>query len=274
MKSKIELSYQANELRKRFGEDIYSPIDIFAILQSQEHLSTVFYPMSERIAGMCVRTPRGNNVVAINSNMTRGRQRFTAAHELYHLFIQKELQSVICAKEIDLGKDGEEKKADMFASYFLAPNDALRSFIEKRLLKGKNRFISLEDVVRIEQYFRMSRQATLYRLVGDGFITLEFADTLKTNVIQSARKFGFDEDLYSPTPADRQYRTTGSYIEFAEQLKELDLISSGKYEEVLLEAFRPDIVYRLLFDISRCRQGKPHAQVIRRADWHTHAGLL
>lgn len=245
MKPKIELSYQANELRKRFGEDLSSPIDVYAILQSQERLTLVFYPFSQHISGMCVRTQGGDQLVAINSSLTHGRQRFTAAHELYHLFIQKEIQSVVCGKEIGKGKDEEEKNADYFASFFLAPNDALRSYIEHNLKKGRERPLSLEDVVRIEQYFQMSRQATLYRLVGDDFINLDFANALKANIIASARKFGFSDELYIPTPADRQYYTAGSYIELAEQLNGQDLISNGKYEELLLDAYRADIVYNI-----------------------------
>ncbi|MCX6055033.1 MAG: ImmA/IrrE family metallo-endopeptidase [Chloroflexi bacterium] len=245
MKAKSELSYQANDLRKRFGEEVSSPIDVFAILQSQERLTLVFYPLSEHISGMCVRTRGGDQLVAINSTLTHGRQRFTAAHELYHLFIQKIIQSVVCGKEIGNGKDEEEKNADVFASYFLAPNDALRSYIENNLMKGTNRPVSLEDVVRIEQYYKMSRQATLYRLVRDGFISLEFANTLKRNIIASARKFGCNEELYISTPDARQYYTTGSYIELAEQLNDRELISNGKYEELLLDAYRADIVYNL-----------------------------
>lgn len=240
-----ELSYQANELRKRFGEDLSSPIDVFAILQSQENLTLVFYPFSDRISGMCVRARSGEQLIAINSTRTLGRQRFTAAHELYHLFVQDEITTVICGNEIGAGRDEEEKNADCFASYFLAPNDALRSFIENLSRRGKSQSITLETVVRIEQHFRMSRQATLYRLVGDGFISLDFANTLKQNIIVSARKFGFDDELYTATPPERQHHTTGSYIGLAEQLKERDIISNGKYEELLLDAYRADIVFNL-----------------------------
>jgi len=245
VKPKTELIYQANELRKRFGEDLSSPIDVFAILQSQEALTLVFYPFSNHISGMCIRTRSGDQLVAINSTRTVGRQRFTAAHELYHLFVQDEITTVICGTDIGGGKDDEEKNADTFASYFLAPNDALRSFIEKNLLKGARRSITLEDVVRIEQYFRMSRQATLYRLVGESWITLDFANTLKQDIIASARRLGFGDELYSSTPDSRQYFTTGSYIELAEQLDESGVISNGKYEELLLDAYRADIVYNL-----------------------------
>ncbi|MAT45050.1 MAG: hypothetical protein CL609_22180 [Anaerolineaceae bacterium] len=244
MKAKSELSYLANNLRKRFGEDVFSPIDVFAILQSQEYLTLVYYPLSERISGMCVRTHRGEYLVAINSRTTHGRQRFTAAHELYHLFIQEEIQSMVCGKEIGGGKDEEEKNADSFASYFLAPNDALRSFIEHKLKKGSNP-LSITDVIRIEQHFQMSRQATLYRLVGDGWITLDFANTLRYDIIASARKLGFSNELYVPSPEDRQYFTTGSYIKLVEQLIDAEVISNGKYEELLLDAYRADIVFNL-----------------------------
>lgn len=242
---KSELSYQANELRKRFGEDLSSPIDVFAILQVQENLTLVFYPFSDRISGMCVRARGGEQLIAINSTRTLGRQRFTAAHELYHLFVQDEITAVICGNEIGSGRDEEEKNADCFASYFLAPNDALRSFIEKNLLKGARRPMAVEDVVRIEQHFRMSRQATLYRLVGDGWLPLNFANTLKVDIIASARRLGFSKELYIPTPEDRQYFTTGSYIELAERLSDREVISNGKYEELLLDAYRADIVYNL-----------------------------
>ncbi|HEY9075030.1 MAG TPA: ImmA/IrrE family metallo-endopeptidase [Anaerolineaceae bacterium] len=248
-----ELSYQANELRKRFGEDLSSPIDVFAILQSQENLTLVFYPFSDRISGMCVRARSGEQLIAINSTRTLGRQRFTAAHELYHLYVQDDIitlpaaggATVICGSEIGAGRDEEEKNADCFASYFLAPNDALRSFIEKNLLKGARRPIVVEDVVRIEQHFRMSRQATLYRLVGDGWITFDFANTLRHDIIVSARRLGFSNELYVPTPEDRQYFASGSYIGLAERLRGSDVISNGKYEELLLDAYRADIVYNL-----------------------------
>ncbi|MEN4041685.1 MAG: ImmA/IrrE family metallo-endopeptidase [Anaerolineaceae bacterium] len=248
MKLKTELSYQANELRQRFGEDLSSPIDVFAILQSQESLTLVFYPFSDRISGMCARARSSDHLIAINSTQTLGRQRFTAAHELYHLFVQDEITTVVCGNDIGAGRDEEEKNADAFASYFLAPNDGLRSFIEKNLLKGARRSLTVEDVVRIEQHFRMSRQATLYRLVGESMIPLDFANSLKVDIIASARKLGFSDELYIPTPENRQYFTTGSYIELAERLKDHELISNGKYEEMLLDAYRADIVYNLAAD--------------------------
>jgi Zn-dependent peptidase ImmA (M78 family) len=80
MKEKIELNAEAVSLRKYFGEDADSPIDIFTLLHNSEDLTIVFYPMSDRISGICVRD-KNNKIIGVNSNSTYGRQRFTAAHE-------------------------------------------------------------------------------------------------------------------------------------------------------------------------------------------------
>jgi len=245
LKSKIDLNVEAVLLRKRFGEDSFSPIDIFSFICNLNNLTVVFYPMSERISGMCIKINSNDSLIAINTALSYGRQRFTAAHELYHLFIQKNFTNVVCGKEIGAAKDEEEKNADTFASFFLAPSEALRIYIRDELDKKEiDQFIT-EDVVKIEQYFGMSRQATLYRLVSERYITKEFADTLKTNIITFARKMGFDDKLYTSNPDDKQYGTIGSYIDLAEKLKDRDVISIGKYEELLLDAFRSDIVYNL-----------------------------
>ena len=113
MKEKIELNSEAIYLRKEFGEDSNSPIDIFSLIHNNEDLTIVFYPMSNRLRG----------------------------------------------------------------------------------------------------------------------------------IILSARRLGYDDELYTPTPEDKQYATFGKYIKLAEELKNKDAISQGKYEEILLNGFRSDIIY-------------------------------
>ena len=130
----------------------------------------------------------------------------------------------------------------MFASYFLAPYEAIFYFIRKQLRKEKQE-LEIEDVVRIEQHFGMSRQAVLWRLINEGYLKSEKVETMKTGIIVSARKLGYDDTLYTPTPEDKQYATFGKYIRLAEELKERELVSTGKYEELLLNGFRADIVY-------------------------------
>jgi Zn-dependent peptidase ImmA (M78 family) len=244
VKDLIEINSFAVQLRKKFGEDMSSPIDVFSIINNLNNFTLVFYPMSSKISGMCVRIGEIEKLIAINSTLSHGRQRFSASHELYHLFFQKDFKNVICGIELETTKDPEEMNADAFASYFLAPYDALKIFISE-LNDHNNNQLSLADIIKIEQYFQMSRQATLYRLMREKLISVGFANTLKTDVSRSARRLGYDDSLYIPTPKEKQYLTTGSYIGLLEKLKNKDLISQGKYEEYLLEAYRPDIVYNL-----------------------------
>jgi Zn-dependent peptidase ImmA (M78 family) len=243
LKAKIDLNFNAVMLRKKLGEDSSSPMDVFSLINGLENITLVFYPMSDKISGMCIRIDKKDSLIAINSTLSYGRQRFTAAHELYHLYFQSNFKNVVCGKDIEAKKEDEERNADAFASFFLAPYEALRIFISDVIKEDET--ISIVDVVKIEQHFGMSRQATLFRLLSESYITLESANTWKTNVIQSARKLGYDDKLYRPTPEEKQYLTTGSYIALVEQLKGKGIISQDKYAELLLDAYRSDIVYNM-----------------------------
>ncbi len=242
MKEKIEINSSAISLRREFGIDIYSPVDIFSLTNNSDDLTIVFYPMSERVSGICIRD-ENNKIIAVNSNTTYGRQRYTIAHELYHLYYHENFKSIVCSKDLEKDKDPMEKEADMFASYFLAPYEALREYVKNKLRKQNN--LEIEDVVRIEQHFGLSRQATLWRLINEGYLTPEKADTMKYRIISSALKLGFDDKLYLPSPEHKQYATLGKYIKLVEELKEKEMISAGKYEELLLNGFRGDMVYGL-----------------------------
>jgi Zn-dependent peptidase ImmA (M78 family) len=243
LKDRIDINSDAIALRRDFGEDPYSPIDIFSMLNNFESFTIVFYPMSDRISGMCIRDEE-NKLIAINSALSYGRQRYSAAHELCHLFFHENLKSIICAKDLDSKKRPEEKEADIFASFFLAPYEALNSFIKKKLQKQPHH-LDVNDVIKIEQHYGLSRQATLWRLINDGYLTVDATASMKSGIIQSAARLGYDDKLYRPTPSEKQYLTLGKYIELAEELKSKALISNGKYEELLLDSFRADIVYDL-----------------------------
>ena len=241
MKEKIQVNYDAVSLRRQMGEDSSSPIDIFALLGSQADLTVVYYPMRDTISGMSVKDDN-IKLIAINSTLSKGRQRFTVAHELCHLFFHSEFKTIICSRDLTGIRNEFEKEADQFASFFLAPYEALLCFIEAEL-KKKDKLITIDDVVQIEQHFGMSRQATLVRLQSEGLITEAEAAVMKANVIRSAQRLGFSADLYQANTHSKQFLTIGSYVRIANELYNSEKISLGKYEELLLDAYRDDIVY-------------------------------
>ncbi len=238
--NKTDLLVKAQELRKTLGEDDDSPMDIFALVLSIEKLTLVFYPMGEHLSGMCVKNENGN-VIAINSGMTLGRQRFSLAHELYHLYYDEKM-TAICEVTIGSGND-IEKSADQFASYFLIPPVSLKAKINTLKAGSHKKELGVSEIVRLEQYYGASRQAMLTRLLDDRVITFAQADTMSTNIIRFASTLGFSSELYRRLPKEKQYGTYGYLIEQANKALDNGLISNGKYEEILLQAFRSDLVY-------------------------------
>ncbi len=239
MRSAQELNSLALKTRKIWNEDTYSPIDIFAIVNGwkDKKITLVKYPMSSRISGMCTKE-KEDIIICINSATSYGRQRFTLAHELYHVLYEENLQRVICDMNMSGDKPESEQEADQFASYLLMPYDALLEYEE-----DKSKW-TLEKVIDAEQFFQISHQAMLHRLICDGMISNKEADQYKTLTVSTeAAKLGYGKELYFPTDKSKQYFTTGEYIRKVEKLAEKDLISAGKKDELLLEAYRADIVY-------------------------------
>jgi Zn-dependent peptidase ImmA (M78 family) len=236
-----DLMTKAERLRKQLGEDNNSPIDIFSLAMGIEKLTIVYYPLGNTLSGMCIKGTDGQCTIALNSSMTLGRQRFSLAHEFYHLFYDNNMKS-ICAKSIGTGSE-VEKMADAFAAYFLMPRAALADKADSLLAKHDGK-LTLQDIICIEQYFGVSHQATLYQLSNCGYINREeLTRLLDTSVRRQAEAMGFSSDLYRPLPEDKQYCTYGYYINQADQLLNRDIVSYGKYEELLLDAFRNDLVY-------------------------------
>ncbi len=239
MIDKMDLSNKANFLRKELGQDAVSPIDIFSIVQTIEKLTLIFYPMGIQISGICYKG-EDSNVIIVNSDMSLGRQRFSLAHELYHLYFDKDMTSTLSMTSI--GKGGKnEKKADQFASYFLIPQLSLYSLIKKRNKAN----LSIEDIIGLEQYFGVSHKAMLFRLYDEKIISQNDFENMQNGIIMTAAKLGYDTSLYKASREEEKIKVLGHYIKQAEELLKNEIISEGKYEELLLEAFRDDIVYEL-----------------------------
>jgi len=240
MLDKLDLNTKAQELRELLGEDANSPVDVFSLVNQIGKLTLVFYPFGKNISGMCVRDQE-IRLIAINSTMSYGRQRFSLAHELYHLYFDDESGFHVCSTKLD-PKGENEKCADQFASYFLAPYGSLRSVIKKTAGKAP---LSMQHVIALEQYFGMSHLAMFWRLVSEGYLSSDRLEDYKHGVISAARNLGYDDKLYKPTPIELQRRTYGHYLKQVEELRQKDLVSSGKIDELLLDAFRDDIAFGL-----------------------------
>lgn len=232
---RLVLQRRALNIRNRFGADDNSPIDLFSLVKTNSDITLIFYPFNEEISGICIKAAK---LIAINSNSTLGRQAFSIAHELYHYFYDGDKTSISLHTQSNLKV---EKEADLFASYLLMPDSSFTRFYNKLTNNGVKK-IELRDILEIEQYFKVSRNAVLVRLIQEEYITFEESEQYKKNIAKYAKRYGFDVSLYFPIN-NEEPKTYGSYLKKALELKNLGLISEGKYEEYLLDAYRSDIVF-------------------------------
>lgn len=235
----IDISYNANSIRKMFGEDENSPIDVFTLLENQKDFTIVMIPMNDHISGLCIKDG-DNKIIAINSSLSYGRQRFTLAHELCHIYFHNiDSEYYLCRLDLESKHEPNEIEANIFASFFIAPYGSFKLKAQE-LITAYGR-IDIYNVVYLEQYFGMSHIATLVRLKKENFISKEDYDLLSIiSPIRYAEAKGYSDKLYLKT---NQKTTFGKYIRSVNELFEQKNISAGKYEEYLMEAFREDLVY-------------------------------
>ena len=100
MIDRLELHTKAQEVRELLGEDANSPVDIFALASQIRDLTWVYYPLGSNISGMCVKNEK-IKLIAVNSTMSYGRQRFSFAHELYHLYYDRSSGYNVCSKTFE-----------------------------------------------------------------------------------------------------------------------------------------------------------------------------
>ena len=230
-----ELNKLAIEFRSDIGLNQESPLDFFPVITNKlKNLTIVFLEMDEKISGACFKVD-SQQIMFINSKHPKGRQVFTAAHELYHLFYE-DAAFTIC----NLNSNDEiEKNANQFASFLLMPINALYSYKKENNIEKWN----LNSIIDCEQYFQISHEALLYRLKNGSDITFEEFNKFKPNIKNNAQYCGYDSSLYEPY-IDKNY-TIGNYVRLVEEVYRKDLISNGKREEYLIESYLSDLVYNL-----------------------------
>ena len=129
-----ELNKLAIEFRSDIGLNQESPLDFFPVITNKlKNLTIVFLEMDEKISGACFKVD-SQQIMFINSKHPKGRQVFTAAHELYHLFYE-DAAFTIC----NLNSNDEiEKNANQFASFLLMPINALYSYKKENNIEKWN----------------------------------------------------------------------------------------------------------------------------------------
>lgn len=214
----------ANKFRAENGLGQAEPIDLKTLLR-RLRIIVMFRPLSKDSYGISCRAKSGKKFMLINSNSTLGRQHFTIAHELYHLYFDEDPTPHMCCN----GSSSDERNADMFASALLLPRGEVYAMLgNDEIMQRKVRIAS---VLRIEQMFQVSRAMLLIRLRDLGVISDHERRKLSAvPVKESALEYGYDRSLYE---SGNEGVTLGDFGEKARILYEAGKISEGHYIELL-----------------------------------------
>lgn len=218
-------------LAKKFRSDNElsqtEPINLKSLLRKLNIL-TIYRPLSETFYGMSLMSKSGAKFILINSENPRGRQHFSIAHELFHLYFDENPTPHVCDEEHG-GKTSSERNADAFASALLLPFDGIMKCIPPSEIKQNK--LTLATIIRIEQYYSVSRKALLIRLKTKSLINpSEYSELSKIPVQESAKQFGYDTSLYN---GGNEGLVIGDFGEKARDLYEKGIISEGHYLELL-----------------------------------------
>jgi len=235
--SKPNVAEMADKIRRTLGYSQTGPISFADLCDRNRNLTIVERPFSENTSGMCVKDGSESGIIAINSTMALGRQRFTLAHELYHFYYSNN-PFIVCPSDEDNAKTEDERNANIFATHFLMPTQSFIAYFEDVCEAS----LSIDTILKMEHYFQVSRRALLSKFCSLGYLSQEDKDKFLVNIVRTASEKGYPKDLYV-SPNKPQQITYGKYVALVGEMFERGLISKQKRDELLLDAYRDDIVF-------------------------------
>lgn len=220
---------EALSLRARFNLGDKLPVDIDSLIL-ESGIIAVYTKMSEAFSGMCLKYTDQTNFILINSVMPLGRQNYTVAHELYHLFVQDPTTLKVHSCDINSPESPIERRANSFASYFLMPTAGVLEMMEK--LECNQKTINPAQIITMCDYFGVSYQAMLVRVNKILHLPNEQVEKLKAiTPVKYACKYRLKREVF--LIPERDNVIVGDYVSKAHTLYNSGKISKGHLIELL-----------------------------------------
>lgn len=157
-KGKVSPEEVAGEVRRSFGLGPREPVrDICGLLEANGVKMLPLRVASDAFFGLSVAPEDGGPAVVVNTweRISVERWIFTAVHELGHLVLHQKAYDVQHKEEAMV----EEKQANLFAGYFLMPQEVFHDEWADTL-----GLAFLDRVLKVKRIFRVSYKTVLYRL--------------------------------------------------------------------------------------------------------------
>lgn len=203
------------------------PVNMKTTLR-QLNVMTVYRPLSNTLFGLSLLTSdKRHRFMLVNSNSRRGRQHFTIAHELFHLYYDKNPKAHFCKSSTNT--DPTERSANLFASALLMPKEGLLQNIPSDEIANKG--TSIDTLLKLEHLYGVSHTTMVLRLKELHIISPTSADgLLALSITHEAALRGYDATLYTK---GNEGLVIGDYGSKARRLYEEERISEGHYIELL-----------------------------------------
>ncbi len=217
---------RASEIRDKLGYSKEPVTNIFSLIESLEILLTKKPIYNSKISAYFLHY-KNEYLFFINSSNTLGRQHFSAAHELYHYYYDKNLNGTICDTfKFKNQRNESEALADYFAVHFLMPEDGIYKFFN---LVGED--IDINKIIKAQNYFKVSFKAILVRLKVLGLISKSEYDEYSTVHLNSTfTRLGYSRELIRPT---EETYIPQSYLEILYENYDKNQITERAYKEYL-----------------------------------------
>ncbi|MEG6569256.1 Zn-dependent peptidase ImmA (M78 family) [Thermohydrogenium kirishiense] len=211
---RLQIKDLAEDVRMKFARKGLS--DIFDILSEAAFL--IRKPLdTDELSGFSTYFEE-QFIVYLNSNFTLGHERYTGAHELYHLIYNADILKKEKILLDDEKHKAEDTKADVFASEFLMPEDYVKEVFYKIVNVDKSNVLP-RHIIRMHNYFKVSYKAMLKRLIQLDLCSIDKYEELvdicsleKAEMLQSlTRREGYSIDLITPS---KETYVPKEYIEF------------------------------------------------------------
>jgi Zn-dependent peptidase ImmA (M78 family)/transcriptional regulator with XRE-family HTH domain len=158
---------------------------------ADDHLLIWRLPLGEDLqsapSGFFYNHPQVGFSIVINSDMTLGRQTFTAGHEMAHAFFHSRSIDVIVS--MPGAEVGRERFADAFAGELLVPGDELRRMVIEPPWNG---LTNPTTVVHLQRHFAVSYATIRVRLLQEHLIDrVTFEELAQVSPSRLAQALGY-----------------------------------------------------------------------------------
>jgi Zn-dependent peptidase ImmA (M78 family)/transcriptional regulator with XRE-family HTH domain len=233
----VDARRKASEVRHHLGlgqgpvADVDSICAALGITVYRAHLGN---DLKSTISGAFYKHPAIGFAVIVNLDMTRGRRRFTTAHELAHALLHSGNDAIVVS---DTGRRGDQREtyADAFAGEFLMPEEGIRRALES--LGAGPKLEDVEPVIHLHRMFNVSYITALVRLRQANIITTATLHKLRAHPpLVTAARMGYHPDD-SEWPAQPQNSVRTRYpLKFHTLLRDAlahDVIGRSSTEQAL-----------------------------------------